>query len=87
MSASIEALQVQKRDNPLRETDRQRAALGGAVRHAIDEVQDAESHDVETAAPKGERLIDQRSPIMQMAGNVFEKARDFRMPSARCQVS
>jgi hypothetical protein len=42
-----------RRNNALREIDRHRAALGGAVRHAIDEVQDAEFHDVETAVPEG----------------------------------
>jgi len=42
-----------RRNNALSEIDRHRAALGGAVRHAIDEVQDAEFHDVETGAPEG----------------------------------
>ena len=42
-----------RRNNALREIDRHREALGGAVRHAIDEVQDAEFHDVETGAPEG----------------------------------
>ena len=49
MLASSEA----RRNNALREIDRHRAALGGAVRHAIDEVQDAEFRDVETGAPEG----------------------------------
>jgi hypothetical protein len=42
-----------RRNNALREIDRHREALGGAVRHAIDEVQDAEFHDVETGAAEG----------------------------------
>jgi hypothetical protein len=42
-----------RRNNALREIDRHRAALGGAVRQAIDEVQDAEFQDVETGAPAG----------------------------------
>ena len=46
MLASAEA----RRNNALREIDRHREALGGAVRHAIDEVQDAEFRDVETGA-------------------------------------
>jgi hypothetical protein len=37
-----------RRNNALREIDRHRAALGGAVRQAIDEVQDAEFRDVDT---------------------------------------
>jgi hypothetical protein len=41
------------RNNALREIDRHRGALGGAVRQAIDEVQDAEFHDVETGAVEG----------------------------------
>ena len=41
-----------QRNNALRYIDRHRAALGGTVRHVIDEVQDAEFHDVETAAPE-----------------------------------
>jgi hypothetical protein len=44
-----------QRNNAPREIDRHRAALGGGVRHAIDEVQDAEFHDVKTAAPEGRR--------------------------------
>jgi hypothetical protein len=43
-----------RRNNALREIDRHRAALGGTVRPVIDEVQDAEFHDVETAAPEWE---------------------------------
>ncbi len=39
-----------RRNNALREIDRHRAALGGAVRHAIDEIQNAEFRDVETGA-------------------------------------
>ena len=46
MLASAEA----RRNNALREIDRHREALGGAVRHAIDEVQEAEFRDVETGA-------------------------------------
>ena len=46
MLASAEA----RRNNALREIDRHREALGGAVRHAIDEVQEAEFHVVETGA-------------------------------------
>ena len=49
MLASAEA----RRNNALREVDRHRSALGGAVRHAIDEIQDAEFHDVETGAAEG----------------------------------
>ena len=37
-----------RRNNALSEIDRHRAALGGAVRQAIDEVQDAEFRDVDT---------------------------------------
>ena len=44
MSASAEA----RRNNALREIDRHREALRGAVRQAIDEVQDAEFRDVQT---------------------------------------
>jgi hypothetical protein len=43
-----------RRNSALREIDRHRAALGGTVRPVIDEVQDAEFHDVETAAPEWE---------------------------------
>ena len=49
MMASAEA----RRNNALREIDRHREALGGAVRQAIDEVQDAEFQDVETGAAGG----------------------------------
>jgi hypothetical protein len=49
MLASAEA----RRNNALREIDRHREALGGAVRHAIDEVQEAEFHVVETGAAEG----------------------------------
>ena len=49
MLASAEA----RRNNALREIDRHREALGGAVRQAIDEVQDAEFRDVETGAAEG----------------------------------
>jgi hypothetical protein len=49
MLASAEA----RRNNALREIDRHREALGGAVRQAIDEVQDAEFQDVETGAAGG----------------------------------
>jgi hypothetical protein len=49
MSASAEA----RRNNALREIDRHREALGGAVRQAIDEVQDAEFRDVETGEVGG----------------------------------
>jgi hypothetical protein len=49
MLASAEA----RRNNALREIDRHREALGGAVRQAIDEVQDAEFRDVETGEVGG----------------------------------
>jgi hypothetical protein len=49
MLASSEA----RRNNALREVDRHRAALGGGVRQAIDEVQDAEFRDVETSEESG----------------------------------
>ena len=42
-----------RRNNALREIDRHRAALGGAVRQAIDEVQDAEFRDVDTGEVVG----------------------------------
>jgi len=42
-----------RRNNALREIDRHRAALGGAVRQAIDEVQDAEFRDVDTGEVGG----------------------------------
>src|SRR5271157_281525 len=42
--ASAEA----RRNNALREIDRHREAFGGALRHAIDEVEDVEFRDVET---------------------------------------
>ena len=42
--ASAEA----RRNNALREIDRQRSALGAAVRQAIDEVEDVEFRDFET---------------------------------------
>ena len=44
MLASAEA----RRNNALHEIDRHRAALGGAVRQSIEEVEDAEFRDVET---------------------------------------
>ena len=44
MLASVEA----RRNNALREIDRHRAALGGAVRQSIEEIEDAEFRDVET---------------------------------------
>lgn len=44
MLASAEA----RRNNALREIDRHREALGAAMRHAINEVQDAQFRDVET---------------------------------------
>jgi hypothetical protein len=47
--ASAEA----RRNNALREIDRHRAALGGAVRQVIDEVEDAEFRDVETGEVSG----------------------------------
>ena len=49
MLASSEA----RRNNALREIERHRAVLGGAVRQAIDEVQDAEFRDVETGEVGG----------------------------------
>jgi hypothetical protein len=49
MLASAEA----RRNNALREIDRHREALGGAVRQAIDEVQDTEFRDVETGEVGG----------------------------------
>jgi hypothetical protein len=42
-----------RRNNALREIDRHRAALGAAVRQAIDEVQDAEFRDVDTGEVVG----------------------------------
>jgi ribosomal protein L12E/L44/L45/RPP1/RPP2 len=48
MLASAEA----RRNNALREIDRHRAALGAAMRQAVDEVQDAEFRDVETGVPR-----------------------------------
>ncbi|HEX4209889.1 MAG TPA: hypothetical protein VHY56_05815 [Candidatus Binataceae bacterium] len=42
-----------RRNNALREIERHRAALGDAVRQAIDEVQDAEFRDVDTAEVSG----------------------------------
>ena len=42
-----------RRNNALREIERHRAALGTAVRHAIDEVQDAEFRDVDTGEVGG----------------------------------
>ena len=44
MLASAEA----RRNNALREIDRHRSALGAAVRHVVDEVEDAEFRNVET---------------------------------------
>jgi hypothetical protein len=49
MLASSEA----RRNNALREIERHRAALGTAVRQAIDEVQDAEFRDVDTGEVGG----------------------------------
>jgi hypothetical protein len=49
MLASAEA----RRNNALREIDRHREALGGAVRRAIDKVQAAEFRDVETGSVGG----------------------------------
>jgi hypothetical protein len=49
MLASSEA----RRNNALREIERHRAALGAAVRQAIDEVQDAEFRDVDTGEVGG----------------------------------
>ncbi len=42
-----------RRNNALREIERHRAALGAAVRQAIDEVQDAEFRDVATGEVSG----------------------------------
>jgi hypothetical protein len=42
-----------RRNNALREIERHRAALGAAVRQAIDEVQDAEFRDVDTGEVGG----------------------------------
>ena len=42
-----------RRNNALREIDRHRAALGAAVRQAIDEVQDGEFRDVDTGEVGG----------------------------------
>ena len=42
-----------RRNNALREIQRHRAALGAAVRQAIDEVQDAEFRDVDTGEVGG----------------------------------
>ncbi len=42
-----------RRNNALREVDRHRVALGGAVQQAIDDVQDAEFRDVETGEESG----------------------------------
>jgi hypothetical protein len=42
-----------RRNNALREIERHRAALGSAVRQAIDEVQDAEFRDVDTGEVVG----------------------------------
>ena len=41
------------RNNALREIERHRAALGSAVRQAIDEIQDAEFRDVDTGEVGG----------------------------------
>jgi hypothetical protein len=49
MLASAEA----RRNNAFREIDRHRAALGAAIRRAVDEVQDAEFRDVETGERGG----------------------------------
>jgi hypothetical protein len=51
------------RNNSLRKIDRHRAALGGAVRHAFDEVQDAEFHASAASrrgrvSPGGARLVE-----------------------------
>jgi hypothetical protein len=47
--ASAEA----RRNNALREIDRHREALGRAVRHAVEDVQDADFHDLETGEMEG----------------------------------
>jgi hypothetical protein len=44
MLASAEA----RRNNALREIERHRAALGGAARRSVEEIEDAEFRDVET---------------------------------------
>jgi hypothetical protein len=44
MLSSAEA----RRNNALREIDRHRAALGGAARQSVEEIEDAEFRDVET---------------------------------------
>ena len=49
MLASSEA----RRNNALREIERHRAALGAAVRQAVDEIQDAEFRDVDTGEVGG----------------------------------
>jgi hypothetical protein len=49
MLASSEA----RRNNALREIERHRAALGAAVRQAIDEIQDADFRDVDTGEVGG----------------------------------
>jgi hypothetical protein len=50
MLASAEA----RRNNALREIDRHRDAAGTAVRRVIDEVEDAEFHDIESGQLSGE---------------------------------
>jgi hypothetical protein len=52
MLASVEA----RRNNALREIDRHRAALADAVRQSIEEIEDAEFRDVETAEATAEAL-------------------------------
>jgi hypothetical protein len=49
MIASAEA----RRNNALREIDRQRSALGAAVRQVVDDGEDAELRDVETGEVSG----------------------------------
>jgi hypothetical protein len=48
--ASAEA----RRNNPLREIDRHRDALGGGVRRSIEEIEDADFRDVETGEAAAE---------------------------------
>ena len=57
MLASAEA----RRNNALHEIDRHRETLADAIRHAVDEVQDAEFRDVETGEASGGSL-DYRPP-------------------------
>jgi hypothetical protein len=76
--ASAEA----RRNIALREISRHREAFGAAVRRAIDEVEDAEFRDVETAPSRVHRSNDVRSATAPI-GLTQSRAPDLRLRQGR----